>query len=211
MRKLLGITIALVSILASSAAFARPHHARHQVAARHAHTRVQVTQTAPIFPDIFKMPLFGDVANYGPVRSIKARVARTERTEQRRTYMAVNPREREDRPSSISFTSEAPSNTAEARPRDCYGIQWCGCFMRHLTGLNDPKLNLAANWRHVGSPTSPHSGAIVVFPSGHHVGQLRSELDAKGNAWVYSGNNGSGNRATVRYQHVGRGATFRQL
>lgn len=205
MRKLIGAIIALVSVLASTSAFARPHHARHYT--RHVVHQTKVAQPAFNFPDIFKMPIFSDVADYSPMHSVRARIARTERTERRHTYLAVNPREHEER-SNISFSSEAP-RTSEARPGDCYGIQWCGCYMRHLTGLRDSSLNLAANWAHVGAATSAHSGAIVVWR--HHVGELKSEVDEKGYAMVLSGNNGSGNRATVRYQRVRNAIAFRQL
>src|ERR1700744_5276875 len=33
-----------------------------------------------------------------------------------------------------------------ARPRDCYGIEWCGCWLRHYFGLADRSLNLARRW-----------------------------------------------------------------
>lgn len=76
----------------------------------------------------------------------------------------------------------------EGRPADCYGIPWCGCFLRHYLGLADRGLNLAANWAGVGRPTVPHAGAVVVWR--HHVGIIRSEPDSRGVAVVLSGNDG---------------------
>jgi hypothetical protein len=208
MRKLFGAVIALISVLASTSAFARPHHVQHvRYYAKQA--RVQTAKSAPSLPDIFKMPIFSDVADYGgPMRNIRARVARNEQASQRRTYMTVNPREREEATPNIRF-SNSEATVSDARPADCYGIQWCGCWARHHFGIADKSLNLAANWARVGSPTSPHSGAIVVWRG--HVGVLQSEPDASGRALVLSGNNGSGNRATVRPAYVRNAIAFRQL
>jgi hypothetical protein len=74
------------------------------------------------------------------------------------------------------------------RPRDCYGIAWCGCWLRHQFGLADTGLNLAANWLHVGSPATVDTGNIVVWPSRHHVGKLISHNGNK--ITVVSGNYG---------------------
>jgi hypothetical protein len=53
------------------------------------------------------------------------------------------------------------------RPADCYGIPWCGCWLRHAVGVADKAYNRAISWLHYGSATSPHVGAIVVWA--HHV------------------------------------------
>ena len=64
----------------------------------------------------------------------------------------------------------AISTAAESRPRDCYGIAWCGCWLRHVFGIADRSLNLAINWAHKGSPASPDNANVVVWR--HHVGKL---------------------------------------
>lgn len=93
-----------------------------------------------------------------------------------------------------------------SRPGDCYGIPWCGCFMRHLTGLMSRSLNLAANWAHVGHATTAHEGAIVVWP--HHVGKIMSNVRG-GFAFVLSGNDG--NRVRDRYRSLRGAIAFREL
>lgn len=73
-----------------------------------------------------------------------------------------------------------------SRPRDCYGIAWCGCWLRHAFGIPDRSLNLAINWARVGSPASPESANVVVWR--HHVGKL---IAHEGNRiLVQSGNDG---------------------
>lgn len=199
MRKFISITVAIVAALASTPAFARHH--QH---VRHVRQQARVEQGFQ-FPDLFKMPLTSDVADYGQARAIRTQVERVERVEHRHLILDINPREREEMP---RFTSEAP-RTVASRPGDCYGIQWCGCFMRHYFGIADRALNLAANWAGVGTRTSAHPGAIVVWR--HHVGVLQSEPDAHGRALVLSGNNGSGNRATIRPARITNAIAFRQL
>ena len=79
---------------------------------------------------------------------------------------------------------------SDARPR-----AWCGWEMRRLVG-NDPgpSYNLARNWTHWGYPTSPHVGAIVVWP--HHVGKI---VGREGDRWlVLSGNDGHAVRTRAR-------------
>lgn len=66
-----------------------------------------------------------------------------------------------------------------ARPR-----AWCGWFMRTIFG-GGAEYNLAANWAHRGRPTSPHAGAVVVFP--HHVGVIVGPC-GNGRCVVKSGN-----------------------
>ena len=64
---------------------------------------------------------------------------------------------------------------------------WCGWYMRTRHG-GGPELNLAANWRHYGRPSSPQVGAIVVWP--HHVGEIVGR--ASDGQWiVLSGNDGN--------------------
>ena len=71
---------------------------------------------------------------------------------------------------------------------------WCGWYMRHKLGLHNASLNLARNWLHVGHPTHPHIGAIVVW--NHHVGQI---VGGRPGHWVInSGNDGHAVRTRVR-------------
>lgn len=95
-----------------------------------------------------------------------------------------------------------------SRPADCYGIPWCGCYLRHVYGIADKSLNLARNWASVGSRTTAHAGAVVVW--NHHVGVLQSDPDARGYAVVLSGNAGRGGvNAVPRY--VGNAIAFRSI
>lgn len=58
-----------------------------------------------------------------------------------------------------------------ARPSDCYGIPWCGCYMRHVYGVSDKAYNLARSWANFGhSAGGPHVGVIVVWS--YHVGRI---------------------------------------
>lgn len=80
------------------------------------------------------------------------------------------------------------------RPRDCYGIPWCGCWLRHEFGFANTVLNLAAAWSHVGQPASIDTANVVVWP--HHVGKL---LKHDGNhILVKSGNDGHAVRTRWR-------------
>lgn len=83
------------------------------------------------------------------------------------------------------------------RPR-----QWCGWWMRTQLG-GGPALNLAWNWRHYGSPTTPQVGAVVVWR--HHVGMITGQA-ANGQWIVKSGNDGG--RVRERARSVS-GAIFR--
>jgi hypothetical protein len=96
--------------------------------------------------------------------------------------------------------------TSFDRPGDCYGIAWCGCFLRHYFGLADRALNSAFEWTHIGQPTTPHNGAIVVWR--HHVGLLRSD-PVDGRALVLSGNDG--HRVRLRAVSLGRAIAYRQM
>lgn len=89
-------------------------------------------------------------------------------------------------------------------PRDCIGIPWCGCWLRHQFGIVDKSLNLAANWLRY-----PHVPAyvadVVVWPSHHHVGKV---LSVHGNkASIQSGNSGRSG-VTIRDIPIQMGFTF---
>src|ERR1051326_682102 len=73
-----------------------------------------------------------------------------------------------------------------SRPRDCFGIQWCGCWLRHAFGIGDRSLNLAIAWARVGAPASPDNANVVVWR--HHVGKLLAHDN--GRILVQSGNDG---------------------
>ena len=95
-----------------------------------------------------------------------------------------------------SHVAEGVSRVIGYRPRDCAGIPWCGCFLRHIVGRDPgPAYNLARNWAHWGHPTFPHVGAIVVWP--HHVGRIVAQ--SRNGEWiVLSGNDGHAVRARSR-------------
>jgi hypothetical protein len=60
------------------------------------------------------------------------------------------------------------SNIVGTRPSDCFGIPWCGCWLRTQVSHDPgPAFNLAANWAHCGHVSVLDVGAIVVHP--HHV------------------------------------------
>ena len=63
---------------------------------------------------------------------------------------------------------------------------WCGWYMRQIMHVADAAFNLARNWAHYGSPTTPHIGAIVVWP--HHVGRIVG--GSEGHWVINSGNDG---------------------
>lgn len=82
-----------------------------------------------------------------------------------------------------------------ARPSDCYGIPWCGCYMRHRLGVVDRAYNLARNWAHWGRATGAQIGAVVVWA--HHVGQIVGQ--ASNGEWIIlSGNDGHAVRERPR-------------
>ena len=78
----------------------------------------------------------------------------------------------------------------DGRPR-----RWCGWYMRQRKGISDRSYNLARNWTRWGSPTSPRSGAIVVWRS--HVGEI---VNYQGGctATVHSGNDDGAVRTRER-------------
>jgi hypothetical protein len=80
------------------------------------------------------------------------------------------------------------------RPRDCYGIAWCGCWLRHYFGLADRALNLAINWARMGVAATADSANVVVWR--HHVGRLLAHR--AGMILVQSGNDGHAVRTRWR-------------
>ena len=95
-------------------------------------------------------------------------------------------------------SSLSAAHFSSARPRDCYGIPWCGCWLKHALGISDGKLNLnlARNWARVGrrvSGPSPH--VIGVMP--HHVFLVVRVLGPD-RVLAISGNDGHAVRTRVR-------------
>lgn len=83
-----------------------------------------------------------------------------------------------------------------SRPHDCYGIPWCGCFMRHLMGVADKAYNLARNWAHWGHAAfGPAPGVVGVLP--HHVFRV-IEVLGPGRVLAISGNDGHAVRTRSR-------------
>lgn len=87
--------------------------------------------------------------------------------------------------------------------------RWCGWFMQADTGVTSKatgrNLNMAREWRHVGSATTAGIGAIVVWA--HHVGRIVGGSPGK---WVVrSGNDGRAVRERVR--SVAGAIAFRAL
>ncbi len=78
----------------------------------------------------------------------------------------------------------------EGRPRS-----WCGWYMRQRKGIADKSYNLARNWARWGRPTTPRSGAIVVWRS--HVGEIVS-YQGGCTATVHSGNDAGAVRTRER-------------
>jgi hypothetical protein len=109
-----------------------------------------------------------------------------------------------------AWSAQEPKRVAapdgSARPRDCYGIAWCGCYLRHLLGVADRALNLAANWTRWGRASAPRAGAVVVWP--HHVGIIRGGPDMHGRWLVESGNDGHAVR--IRYRSIAGAIAFRE-
>ena len=73
---------------------------------------------------------------------------------------------------------------------------WCGWYLRQIMGVADRSYNIAANWAHFGSATSPHIGAIVVWP--HHVGKIVGYDEQRHQWMVLSGNDGHAVRTRPR-------------
>jgi hypothetical protein len=98
---------------------------------------------------------------------------------------------------SLRMTSLTGGSGVGPRPR-----KWCGWWMRTQLG-GGPAFNLAWNWRHYGSPTTPQVGAVVVWR--HHVGMIIGQA-GNGQWIVKSGNDGG--RVRERARSVS-GAIFR--
>lgn len=100
--------------------------------------------------------------------------------------------ERSERRQTKSSARNRDNDDGEGRRERHSGVgpkpgAWCGWYMRTRHG-GGPELNLAANWRHYGRPSSPQVGAIVVWP--HHVGEIVGR--ASDGQWiVLSGNDGN--------------------
>lgn len=89
--------------------------------------------------------------------------------------------------------------TGERRPADCYGIPWCGCWLRHHLGLKDVRLNLAHNWsKYFGRSAgkTPAVGDVAVFYH-RHVGIVTGIIDSR-HVMVLSGNDGHAVRERPR-------------
>jgi hypothetical protein len=79
---------------------------------------------------------------------------------------------------------------------------WCGWQMRQWLG-GGPELNLARNWAHVGQPSGPQVGAVVVWP--HHVGLI---VGRSGSEWVVKSGN-DGHQVRERPRSVAGAIAFR--
>jgi hypothetical protein len=96
------------------------------------------------------------------------------------------------------------SLSSQGRPADCYGIPWCGCYLRHLLGVASTAYNLAREWVHYGHATTAHVGAVVVWA--HHVGKIVG--GSPGHWEVLSGNDG--HRVRTRVRSVAGAIAFRE-
>jgi len=77
----------------------------------------------------------------------------------------------------------------DGRPAQCYGIAWCGCYLRSVLGIADAAFNLAIHWLHYGHAVSgPQVGAIAVGP--HHVARIIGAPDRSGMWLIQDGNDG---------------------
>jgi hypothetical protein len=76
-------------------------------------------------------------------------------------------------------------------------LPWCGAEMADEFGFRGAQgrdLWLARNWANIGSATSAHVGAVVVWR--HHVGRI---VGRENGQWVvHSGNDGGGVRSRPR-------------
>jgi hypothetical protein len=96
----------------------------------------------------------------------------------------------------VVYASFSPANYSTSRPSDCYGIPWCGCFMRHLLGVADKSFNLARRWASYGTPASgPAPHVIGVMP--HHVFMVLQVISPR-QVLAISGNDGHAVRTRVR-------------
>jgi hypothetical protein len=88
------------------------------------------------------------------------------------------------------------TGAAEARH-----VPWCGIYARSHLVNSDPgaRFNLACNWRHYGSATYAHEGALVVWCNGRHrhVGKITGPCNGSV-CIVTSGNDGGAVRTRAR-------------
>lgn len=170
--------------------------------------------TAPVQAS-FVTTLASDTADYSQPRAAHKRMtARSvSGSSHHQERLAINGRNRYQRQQSIvgvDVQAELPSKNvavAGARPQDCHGIAWCGCYLRHYLGVSDKSLNLAISWAGVGRAASARSGTVVVWR--HHVGLMKSDPDASGRAIVLSGNDGGVVRERLR--SIRGAVAFREL
>jgi hypothetical protein len=93
------------------------------------------------------------------------------------------------------FQPEAGVYPHRGSVRDGRPRAWCGWYMRKLMGVADRTYNLARAWAGYGHATSPHQGAIVVWP--HHVGRIVGGCDGS-ICLIESGNDGHAVRTRER-------------
>lgn len=94
--------------------------------------------------------------------------------------------------------THAGASYGDSRPSECYGIPWCGCWLRIQKGIADKGANRAAWWRSYGQRIAgPVVGAIAKF-RWSHVGIVVG-IASDGRPIIKSGNH---NRrvATVTYR-----------
>jgi hypothetical protein len=96
------------------------------------------------------------------------------------------------------FHAPTVDSGSTARPRDCYGIAWCGCWLRHELGVASTSFNLAIHWLTWGHASGPQVGAVAVWR--HHVGRIVGVCD--GGYLLQSGNDGDGNRAGTHCRNM---------
>jgi hypothetical protein len=82
---------------------------------------------------------------------------------------------------------------------------WCGWQMRQWMHVADAAYNLARNWAHYGHGTTPHQGAIVVWP--HHVGRIVGPC--QGNSCVVESGN-DGHAVRTRRRSIAGAIAFRE-
>lgn len=86
----------------------------------------------------------------------------------------------------VTKRSAATTYHSEERPRQCYGIAWCGCWLRIQKGINDTRYNLASWWHNFGSRVAgPVVGAVARL--NHHVGVVVG-VTGGGDPIIKSGN-----------------------
>lgn len=90
---------------------------------------------------------------------------------------------------------------APGRPASCYGIPWCGCWLRVRYSMPDTRLNKASEWGRLGTAANVcRVGQVAVWP--HHVGEV-TECLGGGMIRMISGNDSGAVRDRIR--PLGRG------